>query len=777
MDRQKELAVLDEATEGIGCDTSEELFQADYDGIMNRAYRFPYLNPEVPIEERLEDLLSRMTMEEKIAQTGMSNLDDWVQDYRLDPKKVEENTHKLAIGSVHQLHFYTPEGKPWFDDPKRTIAALVQCVNELQKYLVEETRLGIPAIVTGEAVHGHMAGEATVYPHAIAMSSSWDPELLTRVADTVAGECRAAGISQILSPVFDLAREPRWGRVQETYGEDPYLAERMGVAYIKGLQGGGPPIDQEHCAATAKHFVGHGSPQSGVNIAPVAVGARETRTLFLPAFEAAVKEAKALCVMTAYHETDGVPLTASYEYLTQVLKHEWGFQGYVYSDWMAVRYLHEVHRVASSVALAGKMAIEAGVDMDAPMESYGRLLLKLVEEGKVAENVVEEAARRVLRVKFLLGLFENPYTQVGIAARVRNSPEHRALARQVAQESLILLKNDGALLPFAEGVKSIAVIGPNADQAQLGSYSGRNGCLVSPLQGIGARAGEQVTINYARGCGLSDSDRSGFDEAVAAARKSDVAVVVVGEGESICGEGIDTHDLELPGVQLDLVKAVHATGTPVVVVLVNGRQLAVEWIAQNVPVIIETWFPGEEGGNALADVLFGDVNPSGKLTVSMPRSTGHIPVFYNHKPSFAATDHACTNRRGYIFSPPTPVFEFGHGLSYTTFEYSDLKLSPKKIGRGGKVKVSVTVTNTGGRAGAEVVQLYINDVYSSVETPVKLLRAFRKVWLDPQESRVVEFTLDPRDMQLLDVNMKWVVEPGDFEVMVGGLKCVFEVAE
>ncbi len=740
---------------------------------MAKKPKYPYQDPKLPVETRLEDILGRMTVEEKVAQTGMSYLDAWVEDYKLDGKKAKDVMDSLAIGTVHQFHFET------YDDPKRNIAANVRCVNELQKYLVEETRLGIPTIITGEGVHGHWAAEATVYPHAIAMSSTWEPELLTEVADTVSKECRAAGISQILSPVFDLAREPRWGRVQETYGEDPYLSARMGVAYIKGIQGNGPPIDQEHCAATAKHFAGHGSPESGVNISPVVVGPREMRMLFLPPFEAAVKEAKTLSVMNAYHEIDGVPMAGSYEYLTKVLRHEWGFKGYVYSDWGSVQWLHDLHRIAPSMALAGKLAIESGVDMDAPLDGYGTKLLKLVREGKVAESVVEEAARRVLRVKFILGLFENPYTSPELAAKVRMNPKHRALARRVAQESLVLLKNDGNVLPLASKVKSIAVIGPNADQAQLGNYSGHNDCLVSPLMGIKARAGEKVTVNYAKGCGLWEQDKSGFAEAVAAAKKSDVAIVVVGEDTALCTEGNDTNNLELAGVQLDLVKAVHETGTPVVVVLMNGRQLAIEWIADNVPAIIEVWFPGEEGGNALADVLFGDVNPSGKLTVSMPRSTGHIPSFYNKKPSFANVYHVPgaidKPGRDYVFSPPTPVFPFGHGLSYTTFAYSDLKVSPGKVGPGGKVKVSVKVENTGKRAGAEVVQVFINDMYSSVETPIKLLKRFKKVKLEPGESKVLTFTLEPKDLQLLDLNMNWVVEPGDFEVMVADLKATFAV--
>lgn len=734
--------------------------------------QYPYKDSSQPVARRVEDLLGRMTLEEKIAQTGASHFSAIVENYRLNTKKLKAIISNLAIGSVHPFS--------WSDDkPQLTIDLNMEITNKVQKYLLENTRLGIPAIITGEGVHGHWAHNATVFPHSIAMASSWNPGLLKRMAEAVVRECRAAGIGQVLSPVLDLAREPRWGRVQETYGEDPYLAERMGVAFIKGAQGEGSDIDCEHCAATAKHFLAHGSPESGINISPVSVGPREVKQLYMKPFAAAVKEAGVLSVMPAYHEIDGLPLACHREYLTKVLKHEWGFTGYTYSDWSSIKMIHDYHFIAPSFDEAGKMALEAGMDMDAIMGCYGRKLFKLAREGSVSVQTIDEAVRRILRVKFLLGLFENPYADIKKARKVRNCAEHRRLARQAAQESIILLKNEGGLLPLGDDVKSIAVIGPNADNVQLGDYSGWNSNLVSPLQGIKNRAPEGTEVRYARGCGLWERNTDGFVAAVDIARRSDIAIVVVGESAAICTEGNDVNDLELAGVQLDLVKAILETGTPTAVVLVNGRPLAIFWIAAHAPAILETWFAGEEQGNALADILWGDINPSGKLPVSLPRSTGHIPSFYNKKPSalgiYKKPGTPEKPGRDYVFSSPTPLFEFGFGLSYTRFEYANLKVTPDKIRPAGEVRVSVNVQNIGKRAGAEVVQLYINDVYSSVEIPVKQLKRFEKVWLKPGEERTVRFTLGPADLALVNRSMEWEVEPGEFEVMVGGLKSAFEV--
>lgn len=733
--------------------------------------QYPYRNPDLPVESRLEDLLNRMTLEEKVAQMGGSFLLDLLDDDHYCEDNLKQKIEDMEIGALHNFNY---------DDPKLTMELQMETVNAVQRYLVEQTRLGIPAMITAEGVHGHWAHNATVFPHAIAMASTWNPELIRQMAEVVAREARATGVSQLFSPNLDLAREPRWGRVQETYGEDPYLVTQMGMAYIRGAQGSSRPCDGEHCATTVKHFVAHGSPESGINISPVSVGPREVEATFLRPFEVAVKEGGALCVMPAYHEIDGMPLACHRHYLTEVLKQRWGFQGYTYSDWGSVGMLHTHHRVAPSLSAAGKQALASGLDMEAPRSCWGKMLLHLANTGAISVDHIDDAVRRILRVKFLLGLFEHPYADMPKAVAVRNSNEHRAIARQAAQESIILLKNEDHLLPLDGAISSIAVIGPNADVAQLGNYSGWNDNLVTPLAGIQHRVAAGVSVVYARGCGLWESDTSGFAEAVDAARQCDVAVVVVGESTVLCTEGTDTNDLALAGVQLDLVKAVQATGTPTIVVLVNGRPLAIPWIAEHVPAILELWFGGEEQGNALADVLFGDVNPSGKLTVSLPRSTGHLPAFYNKKPSalgyYQQPGTFDKPGRDYALCSPTPLFAFGHGLSYTTFNYSHLGITPEVIDSSGEVTVSVTVTNTGQVRGAEVVQLYLTDVYSSVEIPVRQLRGFDKVWLNPGEERVIRFHLGADDMALVDWDMQRVVEPGEFTVSIGGLTGTFEVA-
>ncbi len=756
-----------------------------------------WMDTSKTVEERVEALLCEMTLEEKVAQLGASYFGDIVgadEDYGADPNvqgtvekkkpsksgkyrfdsgKMKKIVDMLGTGLLQNYVYHS------YENPEDGIEGYVNMINEAQEYLVKNTRLGIPAIITSEGVHGHWAPEATIFPHSIAMASSWDPLLVKRMGEIAAKEARASGAAQFFSPVLELAREPRWSRMQESYGEDPYLVERMAVAFIKGVQGKGPYVDNEHCAATAKHYVAHGSPEGGLNHGPVSVGPREMKQMFLRPFEAAVKEAGVLSVMPAYHEIDGVPLACHHEYLTRVLRHQWGFNGYTYSDWGAVEMLKTRHFVAATLEETAKMALESGMDVDAPVKSYGPRLVEMVRNGKVDVSYVDQAVRRLLRLKFILRLFENPYGDIKKTKKIRNCRQHREFARKAAGESIVLLKNEGGLLPLGRGIRSIAVMGPNADVAQLGDYCVAHGNIISPLEGIRRRAPKDVNVMYSKGCGLWNLDKSGFADAVDIASKSDVSVMFMGEAKEICNEGRDMHFVELAGVQEELVKAVVATGKPVVLILVNGRSLAIEWIAENVPAIIETWFAGEEQGNAIADVLWGDVNPSGKLPVSLPRSTGHIPCFYNHLPSARGS----YKRRGsrdklgmdYLLSSADPLFEFGYGLSYTTFKYSGLKATPLKIGRAGTVDVAVDVKNTGDREGAEVVQLYINDVYSTMETPVKQLRRFEKIWLKPGEKRTVKFTLNPSDLAFVDLHMEWVVEPGEFEVMVGGLKSSFTV--
>ena len=737
-----------------------------------------YRDPTMSVDARVRDLLGRMTPEEKIAQMALARFDQVMSDGRVSGAALADTLGDRGIGCFEDLR----------GDPRENAEA----VNAVQEYLLEHTRLGIPAMVISECLHGHMSGRATVFPQAIALASTWNPDLVRQMAEATAREARATGVAQALSPDLDLARDPRWGRVEETYGEDPYLVERMGVAFIEGMQGPGPGVDAEHLVCTAKHYAAHGSPEAGVNLAPVACGARELRSLYLPPFRAAVQEAGVLSVMPAYSELDGVPAHASKLLLTQILRDEWRFEGYTFSDYGGIHMLHSFHKTARDAAEAGRQALTAGCDLEAPATyGYGERLLLALQNGDVPIELVDQAVSRILRVKFLAGLFDDPYTDPADTAAI-NCPEHRALARRIAQESIVLLKNREDLLPLDPGLARIAVIGPNADVVQQGGYSKPKPDAVSPLQGIRGAVSEQTEIVFAPGCGLYELSRDGFAEAVAAARDSDVAVVVIG-GASImagvgwggsssvatCGEGFDRTELGPPGVQGDLVEAVVQTGTPTVVVLVHGRPYSIPWMTEHVPAILEAWYPGEEGGNAIADVLFGKINPSGKLPISVPRSAGHVPAFYNHKPSargyYRKPGAPGEPGRDYVFASPEPLYAFGHGLSYTTFAYTDLRVTPDLIEPDGHVEVTVNVRNTGNTTGQEVVQLYLNDVVSSVTTPVNALRRFRKIPLEPDEQQTVSFELLPQDLQLLDEDMSWVVEPGEFEVLVADLRSTFEV--
>ena len=738
-----------------------------------------YRDPTADVESRVRDLLGRMTLDEKVRQMGTVLIKDCLENGKVSRKALREHFGDTSVGALA--------------DPRLEPADTAKAVNAVQKYLVEHTRLGIPGLVHGECLHGYMSPGATIFPQAIGLGSTWNPELIRSMSEVAAAEGRTLGAVQALSPDLDLARDPRWGRVEETYGEDPYLASRMGVAYIKGMQGPGPTIDSRHMLCTPKHYAAHGSPESGINLAPVPGSLRDLYTLYLPPFKAAVTEAGALSVMPAYSEFEGVPASASKLLMTRVLREEWGFQGFTFSDYGAVHMLHSFHKTACCPAEAGKQALEAGMDLEAPREyGFGQALLGLVRKGEVAVELVDLAVSRMLRVKFLAGLFENPYADLAAVPRVVNCSAHRKLARKVAEESIILLKNENALLPLKKNLDRIAVIGPNADALRFGDYSVPKAGTVTVLGGIRAAVSKKTEVLHAQGCEIYGGEAD-FHEAIAAAEQSDVAVVVIGgmsdslggigwgtdDTPSTCGEGFDLHDLAPPGLQADLVKAVHATGTPTVVVLIHGRPHSITWMAEHIPAIVEGWYVGEEGAHALADILFGKVNPSGKLPITVPRSVGHVPTFYNHKPSSRGCYHKPGNPeepgRDYVFSDPAPLFEFGHGLSYTKFRYSALRLSPAVIAPAGRATVRVDVRNAGKVAGKEVVQLYINDVYSSITTPVKVLRRFAKIELQPGEKRTLEFVLTPEDLALLDANMNWTVEPGEFEVMIGGLKKTLEV--
>jgi beta-glucosidase len=741
---------------------------------MPKTTNLAYRNASLPVEQRVADLLSQMTLEEKLAQMSIFHMK--TNNLPAEELPLDDEVRKLLEYGVGAL------GRPGIDSPARNTS---MWTNSIQKYLREQTRLGIPAFFVDEALHGLMACGSTFFPQAIGLASTWDPELVEQVFAVAAKEMRVRGENWALTPVLDLARDPRWGRTEETYGEDPHLGSRIGVAAIRGLQGEEMPIGKDHVLSTAKHFAVHGQPEAGTNSGPTNYAEREIRENFLRAFQAAVMEAGVGSVMASYNEINGIPVHVNTWLLERVLRQEWGFRGIVTSDGGGIEQLQTLHHIASTKAEAARKALAAGVDFE--LDACFGTLLDQVRDGTIPEAQVDRAVGRVLRAKFMLGLFDQPFSDPDEASRITNCDEHRALALKAAHKSIILLKNDG-LLPLDVGkLKTLAVIGPNAAGVHLGGYSAEPGRGISVLDGIRTKVGEMVKVLYAEGCKITandfgtrewrrwwedaviapdpETDERLIAEAVETARKAEVVLLVLGENESVCREGWsaqhlgDRDSLDLPGRQEALVRAVVATGVPTVVLLINGRPLSINYVAEIVPAIFEGWYLGQEGGAAFADVLFGDVNPGGRLPITFPRSVGQIPAYYNHKPSA---------RRGYLFADKTPLFPFGHGLSYTTFRYENLGVTPEKIKPGGQARVSVEVTNTGKRSGDEVVQLYVHDLVSEkVTRPVKELKGFRRITLEPGETRTVEFILGPEQLSYLDEHMQRIVEPGTFEVMVG----------
>ena len=704
-------------------------------------------------EPKIDSLIARMTLEEKLGQLNQLSVDG------------QPNAEQMAlvrkglVGSLFNL----------------TGAA---ATHDAQQLAVTESRLHIPLIFGQDVIHGYR----TIFPIPLGEAASWDPEAVRAAAHVAAAEAAAAGLHWTFAPMVDIARDPRWGRIAEGSGEDPYLGSAMAAARVRGFQGTDPRAP-DAVLATVKHFAAYGGAEGGRDYNSVDLSERTLREVYLPPYHAAL-DAGAATVMTSFNEIGGIPSTASPWLMTTVLRREWGFKGFVVSDWTAVNELVN-HGVAGTRADAGKLALEAGVDMDMVSRIYVDDLPALVKAGRIPMAVVNEAVRRVLRAKVMLGLFEDPYhgATVEHERAVLLAPEHRQLARRVAEESIVLLKNDGQLLPLAARVHSIAVIGPLADDnvSALGSWPGRGDPqdAVTPLEGVKQRAGS-ISVVYAKGCGITDSSTAGFADAVAAAKQADVAVLVLGEAGDMSGEAASRASLDFPGVQERLLEAVQATGTPVVLVVNSGRPLTIPWAAEHVPAIVESWFLGVETGPALAAVLFGDVSPSGKLPVTFPRAVGQIPLYYNHKNTGRPTGPDKYTSK-YTDLPVTPLFPFGHGLSYTTFSYSDLKLSASRIPPTGTLRASVTVTNTGNREGAEVVQLYVHDEVASVTRPVRALAGFRRVSLKPGEARTLEFPLTGKELGLYNKDMKFVVEPGKFRVFVGGssvggLEGEFEVA-
>jgi len=623
----------------------------------------------------------------------------------------------------------------------------------MQKFVHERTRLGIPLIIHDECLHGCMAKGCTSFPQSIALASTWDPDLMSEVSTAIGRETRARGIHQALSPTINISRDPRCGRTEETYGEDPYLASIMAVSFIEGVQGQKVVTTPKHFAA---NFVGDGGRDSN----EVHLSERILREVYFPAFKASIEKAGALSLMPAYNSIDGVPCSCNRWLLTDVLRGEWGFKGYLASDYGAVLHIYTKHKVAGTKAEAAKKALEAGMDMELPESDCFEEVLSLVKEGKLSEEVVNEAVRRILRVKFWLGLFDEAYVDPEYAEKICGCQEHRKLALKAAREAMVLLKNDG-ILPLSKDVKSVAVIGPNANEIRLGGYSGYGVKVATPLEGIKNKLSEDTEVYFAEGCKLTGSSKEGFEEAVEIAKRSSAAILFVGNSAPQTeGEQRDRCNLDLPGMQEDLIKEICNTGTPVVVVLINGSAITMtKWIG-GVRALVEAWYPGEEGGNAIADILFGDYNPGGKLPVTFPRMVGQLPLYYNHKPTGRVDDYV--DLRG-----QQTLFPFGYGLSYSKFKYSNLKIDPQKISPEGKVNISVDVKNEGKYKGDEIIQLYLHDVVSSMAKPVKELKRFKRITLEVGEKKTVSFTLAPEDLASYDIDMKLAVEPGTFEVLIG----------
>lgn len=743
------------------------------------------------IDKQVQLLIEQMTPAEKIAQIAGI----WITEFIDDERRLVDMLarEKLANGIGHITRISAATYLP----PQET----VKIANQIQKYLLEESRLGIPAIIHEETCAGFMALGATTFPQSIGLAATFEPELIGKMADIIKDQMRAVGAHHALAPVFDVVRDARWGRVEETYGEDPFLITNMSLAYVKGLQ---TENLRDGIVATGKHFAAHGVPEGGLNWAPVHVNQRELREIYLTPFKAAIQLGNIASMMNAYHEWDGIPIGASRELMVDILRDELGFDGLVVSDYYTLKTLVDYHHVAKDKVQAAQMGLNAGIDIELPFaDCYGEPLLQALEKGDISIELVEKSVARVLKMKFELGLFDNPYADEETVLEAFDQPEQIALSRQLAQKSMTLLKNEDDLLPLAKDLKSIAVIGPNADnigclqgdyhypahmahvfeqmlnadqpmpQGQRKSidnfsFDSHYPPTTSILHAIKEAVSDYVLVNYAKGCDVLGDDTSGFDEAVELAKNAEVAVVVLGDQSGLglgntIGESNDKANLDLPGSQQALLDAIHATGTPVVMVAVAGRPYAITQADENIPAILYAWLPAQEGGHAVADVLFGDVNPSGKLPMSFPRSAGQVPVFYNHKPSGGRSNW----HTNYVDMSNKPLYSFGYGLSYTTFDYDNFSLSQSKASASDVIDVTVTVTNSGNCDGEEVVQLYIADPVATATRPVKALKGFKRIYLKKGESKTLTFHLDMRHFAFYNPQMDYVVEQGEAIIMIG----------
>jgi beta-glucosidase len=733
-------------------------------------YGQTYKDPKAPVQKRVADLLKRMTLEEKVGQMSMSSLTD-------------AKNSKIAYGVL--------------ESPFTNVKDVAIKSAAAKKYSREQTRLGIPPIQIGECLHGQLAAGATIFPQAIAQGSTWNPALIEQMGQAIATEASTSGVDEALSPLFDLIRDARYGRVEECFAEDPYLVGQLGSAFVRGMQG--DPAQTRNSFAfdkvmcTGKHFAAYSKPIAGINLAPAEIGERELRSMFLAPFRDVVQSANIAAIMPSYNEIDGIPAHSNEFLLKQVLRQEWGFKGYVFSDYGGLSQLYDFHKIAKTKSEAALLGITAGVDLEAARPDIYPHLIELIKAGKIKESQIDTAVARILTLKFKAGLFEKPLADTSRIKDRVHTPEHIKLSQQIAEESIVLLKNNNNLLPLnISKLKSIAVIGPNANKVQYGDYSFTRDNLsgVNVLEGIKQFAGNNIKVDYAKGCELTGLDKSGFDEAIKTVNESDAVVVVLGTTSVVfqgvgwngqapgnepkdpftCGEGYDVTDISPQGVQRELLQAVYKTGKPVILVLENGRPWSISWEKENIPAILEAWYPGEKGGTAIANILFGKVNPSGRLNMSVPQSTGHIPVFYNYVSSSRGNNREPGTiekpGRDYVFSSTDPLFAFGFGLSYTSFEYSNLKVSKNEFSKNEQVTVSVDVKNTGSIAGKEVVQLYLGNKVNSVSTPVMALKRFSKVTIEPGDVKTVSFTIGAKDITIWNRQMKEVAEPGTFDVMI-----------
>jgi beta-glucosidase len=748
-----------------------------------------YRDPKAPIEARVRDLLRRMTIEEKAAQLrcawfGKGGFLDAAGNFAPD-KAAKFIAH--GIGQIARPGDWAGTAK-YPQLQFRDAGSMIALINAVQRYHLEQTRLGIPALFHEEAAHGFVGSEATIFPSPPALGSTWDPELVEKVFAVTAREARAHGATVVLAPVLDLARDPRYGRVEEFFGEDAYLVGKMGVAAVRGFQGPTRPLGKDRVFATLKHFI-HGSPQGGLNIAPADISERTLRGTYLVPFARVIAEVDPAIIMPSYNEVAGVPAHANFELLMKTGRQRLGFKGAYFSDYGGVTNLVEHHHMVANNDDAAELAMLSGVDAELPDGQAYAALPKLVEAGRIPMSRIDDSVSHVLRLKFEAGLFENPYVDAAAASRATGRPAHVALARTAAAKSIVLLKNDGIAPLDKRRPLRIAVIGPNAKEPLFGGYSGTQAKAVGILDGIRAAAGRSSTISYAEGVRLlkdeprnlafvveeGSANEPRIAEAVATAIAADVVVLVVGDRPAVTREAVqydapgDRRTLDLFGDQGRLVEAIAATDKPIVTLLLSGRPLAVPRLSEVSRAMYEGWYLGQEGGHAFADVLFGAVNPGGKLTMTFPREVGDLPVYYDRHPS--------ADMNKYVEGKPTPLFPFGHGLSYTTFDIAAPRIATAEIGRSERFAVDVDVINTGTRAGDEVVQIYIRDEVSSVPRPMLELKAFRRISLAPGEKRTVRFDLGPDDLAFWNIDMKWAVEPGMFTISAGGSSAALKPAK